>query len=66
MNITELARKLKMNTSELFDVLPQLGFDIGRRAIKINDSVANKIINNWSQYKKQLEIINAKIGRAHV
>jgi len=60
MNITELARKLKMNTSELFDVLPQLGFDIGRRAIKINDSVANKIINNWSQYKKQLEIINAK------
>lgn len=57
MNVTELARKLKMTTSELFDILPQLGFDIGRRAIKINDVTANKIIHNWPQYKKQLEMI---------
>ncbi len=54
MNVTELARKLKITTNELFDVLPQLGFDIGRRAIKINDQAAYKIINNWSVYQKQL------------
>jgi len=36
-----------MTTTELFDVLPQLGFDIGRRAIKINDVAAQKIITNW-------------------
>jgi len=55
MNVTALARKLRMTTSELFDVLPQLGFDIGRRAIKIDDRTANKIILNWPRYKRQLE-----------
>jgi len=55
MNATELARRIRMTTSELFDSLPQLGFDIGRRAIKIDDRVAYKIIANWSIYKKQLD-----------
>ena len=55
MNITELARRLKLTTSELFDTLPQLGFDIGRRAIKIDDHIAYKIVANWSIYKKQLD-----------
>ena len=36
MNVTELARKLKIPTSELKEILPELGFDIGRKAIKIN------------------------------
>src|SRR3989339_407147 len=57
MNVTELARKLKMTTNELFDALPRLGFDIGRRAIKIDDRVAYKIIVNWSIYQKQLATI---------
>ena len=57
MNVTELARKLKMTTNELFDALPRLGFDIGRRAIKIDDRVAYKIIANWSIYQKQLATI---------
>ncbi len=60
MNVTELARKLKMTTSELFDVLPQLGFDIGRKAIKINDRTANKIIINWPKYRRQLEAMKTK------
>lgn len=55
MNLTELARKLQITTQELKDVLPELGFDIGQRAIKIDDRVAQKIIENWSTYKKELE-----------
>jgi translation initiation factor IF-2 len=45
MNITELARKLKLTTNELKDLLPQLGFDIGRKAIKVDDTSAQKIID---------------------
>lgn len=44
MNVTELARRLKIPTSELKDFLPRLGFDIGRKAIKVDDKVAQKII----------------------
>ncbi len=55
MNITELARELKITTSELKNVLPELGFDIGQRAIKIDDRLARKIIENWQTFKKVLE-----------
>lgn len=44
MNVTELARKLKITTNELKDFLPHLGFDIGRKAIKVDDKSAQKII----------------------
>jgi len=57
MNVSELARKVKMNTKELLEILPELGFDIGRRAIKIDDRTANRIIEGWSglmdQYKEK-------------
>ncbi|MFA5029789.1 MAG: translation initiation factor IF-2 [Patescibacteria group bacterium] len=57
MNVTELARQFKVTTSELFDKLPALGFDIGRRAIKVDDRIANKIIEAWkSQVKHEREI----------
>lgn len=55
MNITELARKLQITTQELKDVLPTLGFDIGQRAIKVDDRLAHKIIESWSSLKKELE-----------
>jgi len=57
MNITELARRLKIPTEQLKDELPKLGFDIGRRAIKIDDAVAEKVIKLWAerQEKKQAE-----------
>ena len=55
MNVTELARKLKITPNELREHLPGLGFDIGRKAIKINSNVARKIIKNWSKLKKQIE-----------
>lgn len=49
MNITELARKLKVSTKELKILLPELGFDIGRKAIKVDDKVANQIIKDWGR-----------------
>ena len=55
MNITELARKLQITTQELKDVLPTLGFDIGQRAIKVDDRQAHKIIESWPLLKKELE-----------
>jgi translation initiation factor IF-2 len=55
MNITELARKLQITTQELKDVLPMLGFDIGQRAIKVDDRQAHKIIESWPLLKKELE-----------
>lgn len=53
MNVTELARKLKMNTSELFDLLPKIGFDIGRRAIKIDSNMVEKIISAVEDFKRK-------------
>ncbi|MCK4540019.1 translation initiation factor IF-2 [Candidatus Parcubacteria bacterium] len=55
MNVTELARKLKITPNELREQLPGLGFDIGRKAIKINSNVARKIIKEWPKLKRQIE-----------
>ena len=55
MNITELARRLRTSTQELRDALPNLGFDIGQKAIKIDDRTAHKIMTQWSAYRKRME-----------
>lgn len=55
MNITELARILKITPQELRDNLPKLGFDIGQRAIKIDTRTAQRIIKEWPRLKRQLE-----------
>ncbi len=55
MNVTELARQLRINTKELLDVLPQYGFDIGARAVKVDDKVADKIMRQWRYIKRDLE-----------
>lgn len=60
MNITELARILKITPKELRKYLPQLGFDIGAKAIKINRNVANKIIKAWPRLRRQIEIQQAE------
>ncbi|MBI4600056.1 translation initiation factor IF-2 [Candidatus Uhrbacteria bacterium] len=54
MNITELARKLKVTSVQLYELFPQIGIDVGRRAIKIDDKVAHKILKNWSTYQPLL------------
>ena len=53
MNISELSRQLKVTTNELLDKLPELGFDIGRRAIKVDDRIAQKIIEAWKKQSKK-------------
>jgi translation initiation factor IF-2 len=51
MNITELARKLKVSPAKLKDDLPKLGFDIGKKAIKVDDRLASKIL---AVYRKEM------------
>jgi hypothetical protein len=53
MNISELARRLRVSTEELRSKLPELGFDIGGKAIKIPDRDAGRIMNAWQEYKKR-------------
>ena len=55
MNIAELARKLHIPLVELREMLPRLGFDIGMRAVKVDDRTAHKILNNWNQLKRDYE-----------
>lgn len=54
MNISELARILKINPNDLRESLPKLGFDIGYKAIKIDNFTANKIIRNWGVLSRRL------------
>lgn len=52
MNVADLARKLKVTNNELLEKLPHLGFDIGRRAIKIDDRLAERIMTAWKRDAK--------------
>ncbi len=56
MNITELARILKIPVKQLSQIQPQLGYDICQKAIKVDSQIANKIINQWPVLKKRLEV----------
>ena len=66
MNITELAIQLKTTPEKLKRKLPMLGFDIGEKAIKIDDKLVPKVIERWYQMerlekrRKQLEEIRKK------
>jgi len=53
MNVTELARQLKVDTADMLERLPDLGFDIGKRAIKVDDRIAEKIITAWKSGEKK-------------
>ncbi|MFA5109195.1 MAG: translation initiation factor IF-2 [Patescibacteria group bacterium] len=55
MNITELARILRIPPQELRDLLPQLGFAIGQKAIKVDNNTAKKIIKDWPFLRRQWE-----------
>lgn len=53
MNLTELARRLRVDPEELRTKLPELGFAIGRRAIKIDPRVAQQIIDAWGEMRRR-------------
>ncbi len=64
MNITELARKLRVTPDELRDKLPKLGFDIGRKAIKVDPRMAERIQRRWQEVawrEKQMADEKAKM-----
>ena len=51
MNVTELARKLRITPAKLRDIMPKLGFDIGLRAIKVDPTMAQAILEKLSDPK---------------
>ncbi|HBK33582.1 TPA: translation initiation factor IF-2 [Candidatus Uhrbacteria bacterium] len=53
MNITELARRLRVNPEEIRQKLPELGLSIGRRAIKIDNRQAQRIMEAWSEMRRR-------------
>ncbi len=53
MNVSTLARQLKITSSELLEKLPSLGFAIGARAIKIDDKLVPKIMAAWKKSEKK-------------
>ncbi|MFA5183902.1 MAG: translation initiation factor IF-2 [Patescibacteria group bacterium] len=55
MNITELARILRIPPQELRELLPQLGFAIGQKAIKVDNNTAKKIIKDWPFLRREWE-----------
>ncbi len=55
MNVTELARKIKIHPKKLLEILPDFGYDIGARAIKVDDRIAQKIMRSWRHIKKELD-----------
>jgi translation initiation factor IF-2 len=62
MNITELARRLRANPEELREKLPELGFSIGAKAIKVDDRLVAKITAKWSELKR-MERLKAKYAK---
>ena len=53
MNVTQLARRLRVPTKELLEKLPELGISVGRKAIKINDKEAYRIQKAWAEMKRK-------------
>jgi translation initiation factor IF-2 len=53
MNISELARQVKISTADLRLVLPVLGFDVGARAIKVDNKIAQAVIKKLRGPAKQ-------------
>ncbi len=53
INVTELARRLKVPTHELLEKLPELGFSLGKRAIKVNEKEAEQIARAWREFKRK-------------
>ena len=61
MNVTELSRKLRIPTSTLREILPLLGFDVGRKAIKVDDTVAEKIIEKFRSAPEEVSRVRESL-----
>jgi len=49
MNISEIARRLRVTPDELRGRLPELGFDVGKKAIKVDRRLADRIMRRWKE-----------------
>ena len=56
MNITELARILRISPQELRDLLPEMGFAIGQKAIKVDNNTAKKIMKEWPRLRREWQL----------
>ncbi len=69
MNITELARRLRAHPEELKRRLPELGFAVGGKALKVDNRQAQKITEAWNEMKRKerlaqkVEMQKSQIGR---
>lgn len=55
MNVTELARRLRVDTKQMLEILPEYGFDIGKKAIKVDDKIATQIMRRWKIIKRDID-----------
>lgn len=55
MNVTELARILKVTPDFLKQKLPEMGYDIGFKAIKIDNQTAKRIVREWPLFMRRLQ-----------
>ncbi|MEK7620648.1 MAG: translation initiation factor IF-2 [Patescibacteria group bacterium] len=53
MNITELARRLRVRPEELHEKLPLLGFAVGKKALKIDNRQAQAITEAWNEMRRK-------------
>lgn len=53
MNLTDLARQLRVSPEELREKIPQLGFSVGRHAIKVDDRIASQIMQAWGEMRRK-------------
>jgi len=58
MNITELARQVRIPTKDLRLILPEMGFDVGGRAIKVDNKIAQEVVNILNSKAKREKYIN--------
>lgn len=54
MNVSELARRINLPPQDLYEILPRFGFDIGRRAIKIDDRLAQQFLKKWPRIRREV------------
>lgn len=62
MNITELARRLKLSVEVTRHLIPRVGFDIGMKAIKVEDKIGNEIIERVKKSPHFIEEVQIELG----
>jgi len=62
MNVTELARKLKLSVEVTRHIIPRVGFDIGLKAIKVEDKIAHQIIERVKKSPHLITEVEIELG----